>query len=195
MCHMGNFNMSYESRSSYEARKKLHDLKKTDPKFWDQLTPKALLEVDIPANECIAEDEDAANPLFEDDSDLPCDMIIANVLGFQPMGVKLTTAGDMVSTVVAESLDANKMERTSDHVEDKDDVGMEEIGELGCGCYGYWIFLIFSFLFIFLDKETQHDPYLNPCSKFILIFLDIIYSQMTPFHERSFLLKLKPLSF
>jgi len=51
------------------------------------------------------------------------------------------------------------------------------------------------FSLYFLDKETQRNTYLNPCSEFILIFLDIIYSQMTPFHERSFLLKLKPLSF
>jgi hypothetical protein len=34
-----------------------------------------------------------------------------------------------------------------------------------------------------LDKETQHDTYLNPCSEFILNFLDSIYSQMTPFRE------------
>jgi hypothetical protein len=45
-----------------------------------------------------------------------------------------------------------------------------------------------------LDKETQRDTYLNPCSEFILNFLDSIYSQMTPFHERSFLLELEPLS-
>jgi hypothetical protein len=45
-----------------------------------------------------------------------------------------------------------------------------------------------------LDKETQHDTYLNPCSEFILNFLDSIYSQMTPFREQSFLLELEPLS-
>ena len=45
-----------------------------------------------------------------------------------------------------------------------------------------------------LDKETQHDTYLNPCSEFTLNFLDSIYSQMTPFHEQSFLLELEPLS-
>ena len=53
---------------------------------------------------------------------------------------------------------------------------------------------IFFSLYL-LDKETQHDTYLNPCSEFILIFLDSIYSQMTPFREQSFLLKLEPLSF
>jgi len=34
-----------------------------------------------------------------------------------------------------------------------------------------------------LDKETQRDTYLNPCSEFTLNFLDSIYSQMTPFRE------------
>jgi len=63
-----------------------------------------------------------------------------------------------------------------------------------CQCYGYRIFLIFSFPLL-LDKETQCDTYLNPCSEFILNFLDIIYSQMTPFRKQSFLLRLEPLSF
>ena len=45
-----------------------------------------------------------------------------------------------------------------------------------------------------LDKETQRDTYLNPSSEFILNFLNSIYSQMTPFRERSFLLELEPLS-
>jgi hypothetical protein len=49
------------------------------------------------------------------------------------------------------------------------------------------------FPFICQDKETQRNTYLNPCSEFILNFLDIIYSQMTPIRKQSFLLKLEPL--
>src|ERR1700679_3769314 len=105
MCRTGKFNMSYESLTSYEARQKLRDLKETDPKFWDQLTQKAALDVDIPANKHIAEDEDATDPLFEDDSDLPCDEVVANVLGSQPAGVRLTTFGDMTSTAAAALLE------------------------------------------------------------------------------------------
>jgi len=49
---------------------------------------------------------------------------------------------------------------------------------------GYFsIFLNILFSLYLLDKETQRDTYLNPCSEFILIFLDSIYSQMTPFRE------------
>src|ERR1700692_3877407 len=61
---------------------------------------------------------------------------------------------------------------------------------------GYFsIFLNIFFSLYLLDKETQCNTYLNPCSEFILNFLDIIYSQMTPFRKQSFLLKLEPLSF
>jgi len=41
---------------------------------------------------------------------------------------------------------------------------------------------IFYFLFsLITDKEIQHNTYLNPCSEFILNFLDIIYSQRLHF--------------
>ena len=55
---------------------------------------------------------------------------------------------------------------------------------------GYFSYFLSLYL---LDKETQCNTYLNPCSEFILNFLDIIYSQMTPFLKQSFLLKLEPL--
>jgi len=56
---------------------------------------------------------------------------------------------------------------------------------------GYFSYFLSLYL---IDKETQRDTYLNPCSEFTLNFLDSIYSQMTPFREQSFLLELKPLS-
>ena len=102
--------------------------KKNEPEFWDQLTQKATVEVDIPANESIAEDKDVIDPLFEDDSDLSCDTIIANVLESQPAGTKSTVFGDIISTAAAELLDANKM--ASSDAEGKDDVS---VAELGCG--------------------------------------------------------------
>src|SRR5882762_11905853 len=59
------------------------------------------------------------------------------------------------------------------------------------GCYiGYFSYFLSLYL---LDKETQRNTYLNPCSEFILNFLDINYSQMTPIRKQSFLLKLEPL--
>src|SRR5882762_2081915 len=56
---------------------------------------------------------------------------------------------------------------------------------------GYFSYFLSLYL---LDKETQCDTYLNPCSEFTLNFLDSIYSQMTPFRKQSFLLELEPLS-
>src|ERR1700676_1516646 len=57
---------------------------------------------------------------------------------------------------------------------------------------GYFSYFLSIYL---LDKETQRNTYLNPCSEFILNFLDIIYSQMTPFHKQSFLLKTRTFAF
>ena len=126
MCYAGEFNMLYESFTIYETRQKLHDLKKTEPMFWDQLTQKATVEVDIPANESITEDEDVIDPLFEDDSDLSCDMIVAKVLESQLAGTKSTTFGDIVSTAAAELLDANEM--ASGDGEGKDNMSVAELG-------------------------------------------------------------------
>jgi hypothetical protein len=128
--------MSYESLTSYEARQKLRDLKDTDPKFWDQLTRKAVPDVDIPSNEHIAEDEDVTGPLFEDDSDLPCDVIVANVLGSQLAGVKLTTSGDMTSMAAAELLETYRTEMVSDDVEVEGNHDDASGAELGLGILG-----------------------------------------------------------
>ena len=79
---------------------------------------------------------------------------------------------------------------TTTAADDQDDYLMhssEDVMDIGYFSYFLSLYL--------LDKETQRDTYLNPCSEFILNFLDIIYSQMTPFHKQSFLLRFEPLSF
>jgi hypothetical protein len=54
---------------------------------------------------------------------------------------------------------------------------------------------IFWFLFFFIYKVENSTRYLSKfLQEFILIFLNVIYSQMTPFHEWSYLLELEPLS-
>jgi hypothetical protein len=106
MCRTGNFNLSYDSLTSYEARQKLRELKTTDPDFWNELTQKTATEAADTTNDDVPEDEDISEPLFEDDSDLPCDVIIARVHGSIPTGTTSTPDGNLVSTAVAESLDA-----------------------------------------------------------------------------------------
>jgi hypothetical protein len=59
-------------------------------------------------------------------------------------------------------------------------------------CYGYIFYFLFS---LFTSRKTQHDTYQNSYSEFILNFLDIIYSQITQFRKRLYLLQLEPLVF
>ena len=52
----------------------------------------------------IAEDQNVTDAFFEDDSDLPCDAIVANMLGSNSTSVAVTAEGDLASTAMAESL-------------------------------------------------------------------------------------------
>ena len=52
----------------------------------------------------IAEDQNVTDAFFEDDSDLPCDAIVANMLGSNSTSVAVTADGDLASTAMAESL-------------------------------------------------------------------------------------------
>ena len=135
MCRTGNFNLSYDSLTSFEARQELRDLKTVDPKFWDQLTCKATPDLNVTGNETITEDDKTMEPIFEDDSDLPCEVIIAEVLGSNTRGVTSTAIGIMVSTAAAESLDENTMEAEKLFAEPEGDemVGANNPTELGRG--------------------------------------------------------------
>ena len=103
LCRARDFNLSYACLTSPEARRKLRDLKNIDPEFWGQLTGTI---ASTPANDdgAAAEDENNADFLFEDDSDLPCDALVANMLGSNIARVTVTDNGDLVSTAMAESL-------------------------------------------------------------------------------------------
>jgi hypothetical protein len=70
MCRTGNFDLSYDSLISYEARQKLRGLKTTDPEFWAELTQRTGPVLEVPG-ETIVEDDETTEPLVEDDSDLP----------------------------------------------------------------------------------------------------------------------------
>ena len=109
MCCTGGFNLSYASLTSYEARQKLRDLKTTDPNFWNELTQKTTADAAGMADENMSKDEDIGEVSFEDDSDLPCETIIAHVLGPDlGAGVISTPDGNLMSTVAAESLDRDE---------------------------------------------------------------------------------------
>jgi len=124
---MVNFNLSYDSLTGYKARQKLCDLKTTDPDFWAELTQKATVKLIVHPNEVVAEDEDTVDPLFKDNSDLPCEAIITNITDSSPAGVASTSNGDMMLTAAAESLDDNEME-----IPDDSSMGTGKL-DLGCG--------------------------------------------------------------
>jgi hypothetical protein len=127
LCRTGNFNLSYASLTGYEARQNLRELKETNPEFWKELTQKKASEL-IVVSENMAEDEDGEAAVFEDDSDVPCEAVIANLLGVSPTGVKLNDTGDIVSAAAAESMetpsDAVKLEIKNDLGNNSDNGGL-----------------------------------------------------------------------
>jgi hypothetical protein len=99
MCLISNFNLSYDSLTSVEARQELHDLKSADPEFWDQLTTP---DLNITGNETITEGDETMEPIFKNDSDLPCEVIITEVLGSKTRGIASIATDEMVLTAAAE---------------------------------------------------------------------------------------------
>lgn len=103
MCKTGEFNLSYKSLTSFNAREKLRNLKKADPIFWAELTAGCTAWPTIVGK--VAEDDMDAELVDKDDSDLPCDVVVASaVLGEIPTGVR-GEKGWLVSTAVTELLD------------------------------------------------------------------------------------------
>jgi hypothetical protein len=66
--------LSYDSLTSHEARQTLRELKTTDPELWAQLTKKRDPKTHIDATEVDGNEDEVP---FEDDSDLPCEAVIA----------------------------------------------------------------------------------------------------------------------
>ena len=58
------------------------------------------------------EDKNNTNILFEDDSDLPCNAVVANMLRSNTARVMVTDNGDLVSTAMAKSLGEGAMDTT-----------------------------------------------------------------------------------
>ena len=105
MCRAGQFNLSYQSLTSFNARETLRNLKTTNPEFWRELTGG---RSEDPVNDDQVVDEDdieAQAAHYDDDSDLPCDAVIAHVVhGQVPVGTEVR-AGHLVSTAAAEAID------------------------------------------------------------------------------------------
>jgi hypothetical protein len=97
----------YDSLTSHEARQTLRELKTTNPELWEQLTKEPDPETHINTTEADEEEEEVP---FEDNSDLPCEAVIAFVGGKNPAGVKEDASGALASSALAESIDATEEE-------------------------------------------------------------------------------------
>ena len=106
MCHVKEFNLSYNCLTGYAVRDKLRNLKKTDPEFWKELTAASMPEP-TNGNGTFKEDNvDVLSEVFNDDSNLPCNTIIACVTASGlPETVSSTEDGNWVSVAQAESMD------------------------------------------------------------------------------------------
>jgi hypothetical protein len=105
LCCVKGLNLSYQCLTSFEAREKLRNLKTTDPEFHSELV-KGKAKAGVAEDEKAPEDEeeDVEN---EDDSGLPCEVVIRQTLNKKlPSKVVHGADGQLMSSAVAESLDA-----------------------------------------------------------------------------------------
>jgi hypothetical protein len=103
MCRTTEFNLSYESLTSFKARENLRNMKITNPEFWAELM--AGKRQMVREDEVVDEDDvEMAARRFDDDSDLPCDAIIDIVHGQEVVGVRVQN-DRVVSTAAVEAVD------------------------------------------------------------------------------------------
>ena len=103
---MRDLDLSYECLTGTAVRAKLRNLRDTDPIFWNELTspdPQAVLPPeDVPQ----AEDEYSDTVDDVDDSDVPIDVVIENlVAGVAPQGYVVGDGGRFQAEVDAERFD------------------------------------------------------------------------------------------
>lgn len=87
LCQAGDFNLSYESLTSFAVREKLRNFKTTDPDFWAELSQGTASQVDE-GNQTLLEDEIDEEPGFDGVVNLPCNAVIP-----APSHIKLTDEG------------------------------------------------------------------------------------------------------
>ena len=83
-CAVGDFNLSFESLRSREARDRLRELKVTDRELWDELTAYDRIDPVPGSDTAVPEDKGAEEDTeegVEDDSNVPLDAVIAHVVG------------------------------------------------------------------------------------------------------------------
>jgi len=111
MCCVHDWNLSYECLTKFAARKKLREMKNTDPEFWKELTKAKtqdlpVLDVALPEDQIVTADDDNL-----DDSELPLSVIIDEIItGACPNGTAHHPAGGLMLVGDAERLDVEPKE-------------------------------------------------------------------------------------
>jgi len=112
MCRVRQWNLSYGSLTSYEAREKLRTLKTEEPLFWGELT--ASTTHDLPGlKEHIEEDEERIDDEDDkgDDSSLEMPAILSTIVtGEVARNVSVGGNGGLVSQNEADDVEAEPVE-------------------------------------------------------------------------------------
>lgn len=105
MCHVGDFNLSYGSLTSFNTCEKLQNLKMMDAEFWAELTTGKSEPPVVNDNVAAEDDMEAETARFEDDSNLTCEAVIVNVVdGHEVTRIKVLN-GHLVSSAAIEKID------------------------------------------------------------------------------------------
>ncbi|KAG2130398.1 hypothetical protein DEU56DRAFT_740628 [Suillus clintonianus] len=126
MCRVREYNLSYESLTGFAARDKLRKLKSEDPHFWEELTkvqPQETTDT-TNTNEDIETEVDLYDDTSFDDTDVPCAVVIADMVGACVAAGIERVDGRLGSKTDAESLEFEG----NNHSEGSADVA-EELGQ------------------------------------------------------------------
>ena len=88
----------------------LQNLKTTDPVTWDELTKMSLVHSELSESVDTEFEHEEFTEMFGNDSDLPCDTIIADFLRLELDSVKANNNGDLSSAMMAELINNNELE-------------------------------------------------------------------------------------
>ena len=131
----------------------LWNLKTTDPVTWDELTKKSLVHSELSESvDTEFEHKEFIEMMFGNDSDLPCDVIIADFLRSELDGVKANKDGDLLSTTMAELINNDELELANANT-----FGTNSELELGCGKRKHTENILYNTKLFWWHKDADSD--------------------------------------
>ena len=130
MCHLCGWNLSYESLTSFDAQKKLRDLKVEDPMFWNELSGEGVIS-DLPApDEIVPEDaiDEGDDDEYGDDSSIGLATVVKAIVNKGAAALKAAVGiredGGLVWEAFAEDNNEEPMDLINGMVDDGQGDGM-----------------------------------------------------------------------